>query len=141
MSRKKRLLIGIVLTPMVCAVAFLALDGILVEEPSVTKANFDRIQLGMSPEDVRVILGNASDHYFPKEGRGWVWEGAEGNAYILFGTDGDGPVSELTWIDLGRTEEQKAEWERQQIAWGRERRISLLRLRLRRFLDQLAFWK
>ena len=71
---------------------------------------------------------------------GWVWEGPKGNAYILFGNDGIGKVSKLTWIDMGRTPEEKAAWEGEQIAWERERRWRTpLDLRLRNFFDSFVF--
>jgi len=43
MSRKIKVLIGVVFATVVCALVILALDFTSVEEFSVSKANFDRL--------------------------------------------------------------------------------------------------
>jgi hypothetical protein len=137
MSRRKKILTGTVITIIACAVVAVIVDLPRVDDFKVTKENFDRLHVGMSHAEVNAVLGHASDHYHPEKGRGWVWEGAEGNAYILFGVDGNGPVSELSWADWGRSPEERAKWEREHRAWQRERRWNLRELQFRTFINSM----
>ena len=101
---------------------------LVAEGSSVSKANYDRVHLGMTHEEVYAILGGSNDHLMLAEGRGGTWDGMDGSAYIVFGKDGSGTVSKMSWYDSTATLQEKIEWE-----W--ERRWSLVKWRARRYFD------
>jgi hypothetical protein len=57
---KRRLLIGAAILTACVALAF-AVVAMLPSQPGITKANFDRIEAGMSQAEVKAILGEPSD--------------------------------------------------------------------------------
>ena len=138
MPRRIKSVIAILIALIGCALIAIILDVPIVDDFKVTKDNFDRLRVGMTRGEVRTVFGSASDHYSPEGGRGWVWEGAEGNGYLLFGVDGNGSVSELTWIDLGRSPEEIAAWEREQRAYQRGLRRNGLYTRIEAFIDSVT---
>jgi hypothetical protein len=95
-AMKKRLLIsaGIVAA---CGGAILAALALLPPRPGVTKANFDRLEKGMTIEEVEAIFNFEpdQDNLTRMQGqRVWINE-HEGLAVVTFNTDGK--VVELRW--------------------------------------------
>jgi hypothetical protein len=111
MTRKRRYLISAaVLAACICiALGVLAL---LPPRPGVTKANFDRIEVGMTIADVdekfaplseldeRIedFLGEESNRLPQFKGKRHIqWDGREGICQFLF--DANGRVEKKTWHD------------------------------------------
>ena len=84
MTKKRLLLIASV--PLIAAVA-LGVLSILPPRPGVTKANFDRIEKGMTKAEVEAIFGE----------KGNWWDGAaqKGQAMCWTAKDGSGALVEF----------------------------------------------
>lgn len=93
-----------------CVCATLAIFALL-SEPGVSKARFDRIQIGMTEADAEAIFARPSGSTLTivekqsgsamticfDPGKGCAWLGGDGDAMVLF--DADGRISKTTWID------------------------------------------
>jgi hypothetical protein len=78
MTKKRLGLIAVL--PLTIAVT-LGVLAMLPPGPGVTKANYDRIQTGMSVQDVELLLGGTAlpFHGFPHRGSEiFVWQGDDG---------------------------------------------------------------
>ena len=105
---KKRLLaITAILTAVVGAIVLTL--ALLSPRPAVTKANFDRLENGMSVKVVESIFGGpCSEWIIPieatqevvmiSEPRYQAWQGARGFASIQFNENGR--IVRKTWIDF-----------------------------------------
>jgi hypothetical protein len=111
MTKKRRLLISVgILAACVCGTLVVFA---LLPEPGVTKANFERIQIGMTEADAEAIFGRPSGRTLViKEdesvaticfdpGKGCAWLGPDGDVMAFF--DADGRISKANWIDHERT--------------------------------------
>jgi hypothetical protein len=72
--------------------------------PGVTKANHDRIEIGMPSKEVFDLLGTP-DFWKDVRGRELYWEGDDGICHLIF--DGSGAVTMKIWRDQPRTYWQK----------------------------------
>jgi hypothetical protein len=84
---KKRLLL-IAFLPLIAAVV-LGILSILPSSPGVTKANFDRIEKGMTKAEVEVIFGEKGD---------W-WDGAGQKGRPMYWTAKDGSGAVVEFVD------------------------------------------
>ena len=116
MTITKKQLLLIAAVPLVLVVT-LGVLAMLPPRPGVTKANFDRIEEGMTHEEVVRILGEASIGMGTFERGGVyssteIWAGADGSgARIEFvkviRDDEPEQVSTMTWKDSSDTAFQK----------------------------------
>ena len=103
---RKRLMLATVAVSVIACIVLAAL-AMLPPRPGITKANFDRIQVGMTLGEVTVIFGRSptgeADNIMtierdpPK-----AWNNGKQAAAIHFREDGR--VSDKNWIDFGETE-------------------------------------
>jgi hypothetical protein len=103
--------------PALCVCITLGVLALLPPRPGITKANFDRIEVGMTVAEVDKLLGPPSTQGLRQEPLNWrplplqdakrciVWGDEEGLAWIGFDTDGQ--VVSLTWDDFGQTYRQR----------------------------------
>lgn len=74
---------------------FLALTILPDDRPGVTKANFDRIDNGMTLQEVEQILGRPGTYTWG----GYYWSADDGaSAFVGFNFDGDS-AGPKTWAD------------------------------------------
>jgi hypothetical protein len=79
MTRKRLLLIGGFLAT--CGCVLLLMAALMPPTPGVTKANFDRIAVGMSEAQVREILGEDCGYVVGR--RICEWEGPDGARAVV----------------------------------------------------------
>jgi hypothetical protein len=116
MTRKRYLTVAALFGVMCCAgiAAVWVIDANSPAGPGVTKANYDRIEKGMTKEDVRAILGGKGESHFLLFAGGtlhtWItstsWTGEDGSvAEMHFVESGDGParVTATNWIESKET--------------------------------------
>ena len=106
MTKKRYLAVAGMLTGIVCLGAIV--PALLPPRPGVTKANFDRIQEGMTILEVEEILGERSYAFrLPENSKqliAWWWKNPETGAGIEF--EGD-VVAKKNWTDLTETFAEK----------------------------------
>ena len=78
MTMTKKRLILIALLPLAAAVT-LGVLAMLTPSPGVTKANFDRIEKGMTIPEVEQIFGKKGESLVPADKTWLVWEAADGS--------------------------------------------------------------
>jgi hypothetical protein len=94
---KKRLLLIAVLSLAVAVTVLVMLPAMLPPRPGITKANFDRIQDGMTLAEVEAIFGGKKVFYGPFSGPFDVWVADDGSlARIYFS---DECVENVYWDD------------------------------------------
>ena len=82
-----------------CAGLTLAVQALLPPSPGVTKANFDRIEVGMTKSEVEVRFGRVSER-LQVTADGLVcewWTSPAGSTVIAF--DERGAVAEKRWLE------------------------------------------
>jgi hypothetical protein len=106
MTKKKRFFL-IAILPLTIALT-LGVLAMLPPRPGVTKANFDRIQDGMTMAEVEEIFGAYPEFRVGHAGNHKTWRNPNGSlAHIWFDTDLFGEnkvwVSEKEWHDSDET--------------------------------------
>ena len=98
---KKRLLL-IAFLPLI-AVVVLGVLSILPPRPGVTKANFDRIEKGMTLGEVELIIGQRGLLAYRWDGivSGGHWEAEDGSSTAIMFVDGC--VDDKRWLDSDET--------------------------------------
>ena len=96
---KKRYLIATALFAL-CVCLALGVLALLPPRPGVTKANFDRIEIGMTVAEVDQIFGPPSGYFdrtelIPK--RIITWEGWQDDGMSEITFDTNGCVKEMAW--------------------------------------------
>jgi hypothetical protein len=105
MTKKRYLGVTALLAGLVC-VGFLGYFVIpLASGPSVTKVNFDRIQLGMTKAEVQAILGE--EHQTFPMGSCRVWCHLDGSAAVVVFARGEDVVGDKRWLNSTETVAQK----------------------------------
>ena len=118
MTKKRLLLIGGFLAACVCLL--LGVGAVMPTGPGVTKANFDRIQVGMTKPEVRAIFGRSEAFIAPASGEVPVannenWGAADGSYASIWFSGGipddleeeDYRVVSMTWHESSETPFQK----------------------------------
>ena len=81
--------------------------AMLPPRPGVTKANFDRVEVGMTKTDVEAILGEPPNHQgppIPKVEQGQfrlAWKEARGDFLVSVTFNMQQEVVEKQWVHLG----------------------------------------
>jgi hypothetical protein len=100
MTTTKRLLLIAALLLIVAAV-ILGVLSLLPPDPGVTKANFDRIEKGMTQAEVQEMFGGKGIFLERSDPPYYCWQADDGSwANILFSDD---CVTDKLWRDSGET--------------------------------------
>lgn len=89
---KKRFLIAAAVVAAI-ACSILGVTAVLVPQPGVTKANFDRVEIGMTKDQVHQILGIPTEFGFLNSGiviesDRHIWRGEDGSVVQIRFIDG-----------------------------------------------------
>jgi hypothetical protein len=106
MTKKRWMVLASLLAAGVCLT--LAVLALLPPRPGVTKANFDRIEEGMTLDEINTILGRSPDNVIEKNNQGEIWQywtDYDGEVWILLGNDST--LSDKRWIAYEGTFLQK----------------------------------
>ena len=100
MTKKRLLLVAAV--PLTIAVT-LGVLAMLRPSPGVTKANFDRIEKGMTRAEVEQIFGRESIRWdgLAEKGEGFHWMARDGSSALVMFVDEC--VTEKQWSDSNET--------------------------------------
>jgi hypothetical protein len=107
MPRRRFLLGGVVLLALVVAVVRLPWLIRKMSPPAVSHERYERIKVGMTPEEVEAILGVPPGKYETRRHRrityafpwsDYIWRGDEGTIAVRF--DGSGRVEWHIFIDI-----------------------------------------
>jgi hypothetical protein len=120
MTRKRWLLLGLLSLGIVAAV--LTVLALLPPRPGVTKANFDRVEIGMNRAQVEAIFDGPADPEYPEE-----WEN-EAFDIAKIGFDKEGRVKSKDW-DAWPDERTLLQKTLDRLPWREDNRPVRIRVR------------
>jgi hypothetical protein len=103
MTKKKRLLL-LASLPLAIAVT-LGVLALLPPRLGVTKANFDRIEIGMTKAEVEAIFGERStfEAFVKPSSDRYSWQSDGGAQAWVYTTAGDNAVRNKVWLESAET--------------------------------------